>query len=342
MKLARNPRRSAPTDDPPDQVADTWYIGVDEAGYGPNFGPLVVASTAFRGPWSLARGDWWKALSGCVGRARAGDGLVIDDSKAVYSGPDGDERLARSVRTFLALAGVEEGDLTSTFASLAPDDLASLHAEHWHERNGIDSPQAHASADIPSEVLEPIRSGFRRAMLDVRRPRVRAVFPTAFNQCLEWAPSKADVELTVIRDLLRAQLAAVDSGCARVAIHVDRLGGRRFYRELVEDVSQTAFVFTLEEAASRSVYRFQDGPREVEIEFCVRADQKHLPVAAASMIAKRLRERCMAGFNSFWSRYVESLVPTAGYPGDSKRFLRDIEPHLERLNVPMESLWRKK
>src|SRR5262249_23584102 len=75
----------------------TWVVGIDEAGYGPNLGPVGMAALACRaaegpgaGPWRVAEGpeaDVWRARGPAVRRgADDNDGrLLVDDSKVVYS-----------------------------------------------------------------------------------------------------------------------------------------------------------------------------------------------------------------------------------------------------------------
>src|SRR5437764_12791787 len=45
-----------------------WIIGVDEAGYGPNLGPLVMTSVACRIPEELTETNLWKVLKEVVRR----------------------------------------------------------------------------------------------------------------------------------------------------------------------------------------------------------------------------------------------------------------------------------
>src|SRR4051794_24119515 len=65
-----------------------WRIGIDEAGYGPNFGPLVMTAAACRVPDELADGDLWEVLDAAVCRCSMDKErprpLLVDDSKKVY------------------------------------------------------------------------------------------------------------------------------------------------------------------------------------------------------------------------------------------------------------------
>src|SRR5262249_46432299 len=81
-----------------------WRVGLDEAGYGPNLGPLVLSSTACHVPDDAPK-CLWKLLAAAVRKARHEDDgrLLIDDSKKVNDGPTGLAKLEAGV---LAVLGV--------------------------------------------------------------------------------------------------------------------------------------------------------------------------------------------------------------------------------------------
>src|SRR6516162_4529904 len=66
-----------------------WIIGVDEAGYGPNLGPLVMTSVACRVPDDAPGSDLWQVGRTAVRKAAGDDArrLVVHDSKKVYGAP---------------------------------------------------------------------------------------------------------------------------------------------------------------------------------------------------------------------------------------------------------------
>ncbi len=98
----------------------------------------------------------------------------------------------------------------------------------------------------------------------------------------------------------------------------------------------------LQEGMSASVYRVLGMGREMRLTFQPRADTAHFCTALASMVSKYVRERLMEEFNHFWRERTPGLKPTAGYPGDAKRFYDAIRPTAERLGIAEAALWRRK
>ena len=67
-----------------------------------------------------------------------------------------------------------------------------------------------------------------------------------------------------------------------------------------------------------------------------------LPVAAASMLSKYLREMLMRRFNAFWKIHDPELTPTAGYYNDGLRFLRDIQAKRSEMQIVDDFLVRSR
>jgi hypothetical protein len=364
--------REATSPSTPTDASETLFVGIDEAGYGPNLGPLVIGCVAFRGPSCLRGRDWWSALAPTIRRWDKAEGLCIDDSKQLLGRRGGWERLTEAVHAFALAAGCPTCELVDLFAHLCVHDLDALRAEHWFEA------VAGQEEVLPKDVAEARASLVAELAVELVSLQARVAFPAQFNRRLAELGTKADVEIELIRELLTSQLGPrqwvdgsaqvqgassfgadrngrpvssavtdrnvcpTDAAPAKVVAWVDRLGGRRYYRPLVEDIAGDAFVATIEESPSISRYRYEREGREFEIEFVVRGDHRHLPVALASMLAKYLRERTMAGLNRFWTSRVPGLLPTAGYPQDARRFLADIRPRLAEVAVPLDSLWRRR
>src|SRR5437870_3252860 len=82
-------------------------IGMDEAGYGPNFGPLVITATAWEVPDPPRRTDLWNEFDGIVAPSLSENGshIQIADSKQVYNPARGLANLEAGVLCALGVWG---------------------------------------------------------------------------------------------------------------------------------------------------------------------------------------------------------------------------------------------
>ena len=307
-------------------------IGVDEAGLGPYLGPLALGGVAFDVPADWVDKDWWESLAPTVARDLAAP-FPIDDSKRIFPAKGGREAAARTFAGVLgslpAAAGRSFNCLESLLEMLAAECLDEARKEHWFE----ECPEFAVIADAAlRDALTSVGVSIADAAFDL-------VFPRRFNRLLSKLDNKACVQRSALLPILTRLLSEPNSP-PTIRVVVDRLGGRKFYRLLVEEIAGDAFVMTSIESESVSRYVFEFNGREVEITFAVGADAFSLPTALASIVAKYLRECSMAGFNAFWSRRVPGIRPTAGYPGDAQRFRKEVGPRLKELNLKRTEFWR--
>jgi len=330
-----------------------WRIGIDEAGYGPNLGPLVMTAVACRVPEELAAGSLWKVLRSSVQKAagRSATKVAVDDSKKIYSTARGLEALERSVLAVLHGRdsepdgdGAEAGNsawssldqLTHLVAAICPShDLAS---ESWY-RGALPLPVAAERGDV-AEAADRFGACCRAAA--VRWCWFRSVILCAprFNAMVERWGSKGAVLGIALAELLQEVVALPPDEPMHVV--VDKHGGRNHYQPLLQDALPGGWVLPLEEGMDASTYDVWGLSRPVRLTFVPRGDAGHFEVALASMISKYLRETLMTEFNQFWQEHVPGLTPTAGYPGDSRRFFTAIVPALERLGIAAEHVWRER
>jgi hypothetical protein len=166
------------------------------------------------------------------------------------------------------------------------------------------------------------------------------VCPEQFNALTESAGSKGAVLRHGLTELVRACWAL--PGDEPLTFFIDKHGGRNAYAAMLQDAVPEGFVIAHHESMARSAYSVTLPRREVRWTFQPRADSEHFSVALASMVSKYVREVLMGEFNRFWQARVPGLKPTAGYPGDAKRYYDAIRPAAEALGVPEAALWRRK
>src|SRR5262245_44906058 len=298
-----------------------WVVGIDEAGYGPNLGPFVQAAVALPLPANDLRG--WKTLKSCVRRMEEDDDgrLLVDDSKKVYAGGTGLESLA--VGVFAAL-----GRRPRAAAELLETVLADWCRGHLEEECWYDPATALDDVDGPTIDL---------------RPQLRAaVVPSpVFNRVVDRAGTKGAVTADGVGQFLAHLHETLPAG-EPVFASCDKLGGRNFYGAILADAFPDGWPVAAKETAAESRYRILNLDREITVTFKPRADGESVCVALASMLAKYLREVCMRQFNAFWAKHVPGIQPTAGYPGDARRFYDEIRPAMEALGLEPDAVWRKR
>ena len=319
-----------------------WIIGIDEAGYGPNLGPLVMTSVACRLPDDGAGLDFWQRLGPAVRRCadRSDAPILVDDSKLVYGSTQGLAGLERNVLATLASRAAETAlPLAGYAAQMCPGAAADLGGEVWY-RGTTGLP-----AEVPAAVIAPLAACFAAACaaagLNWGLVRSVVVCPPRFNGLLDEWGSKAAVLSHGLTELLRTNVRAL-AGDESLSFFVDKHGGRNNYAAMLQHALPDGMVVAVEEGAGRSTYRVLGMAPAVTLTFQPRADSEHFCVALASMASKYLRELLMLEFNRFWQAQVPGLKATAGYPGDAARYLASIRPALDRLGVAESAVWRRK
>jgi hypothetical protein len=331
-----------------------WIVGIDEAGYGPNLGPLVMTSVACRVPERFAHADLWHVLRPAVRRhTDAEDGrLLIADSKLIYSTTRGLGALEMGVlatllsghATCTALPestppGLSTSTLCQVIDRLCPAAHDDLRGEPWYAGTMA------LPVEVRPEAFHPAAERFRRAcgkkQIVWGLVRCVVVCPSRFNALLDQWSSKGAVLGHGLAELLAFNQQPDDSA-EPVHFLVDKHGGRNNYAAMIQHALTDGMVVADEESMERSRYRVLGLKRAVRLTFQPRADAEHFCVALASMVSKYLREVLMREFNGFWQTQVPGLKPTAGYPGDAARFFADIRSVLPRLGIAEETLWRRK
>lgn len=315
-------------------------VGIDEAGYGPTLGPLVVGATIWQVDRPPGELDFWKELDGCVCRAgrKADWRVVVDDSKAAYHRDCGIHTLERSVLAFARIAGVPIATLADLIGALG-GSVFSLQAMPWYRDLAVALPIDPAKSKFEA-ISDRLAETMSAAGVRIRGLRAMIVGERQFNTRVAATRNKGAVLIEQVFTLI--DQAVKLGGNSDVHVHVDRLGGRSDYRELLALTFPDRGIHVLEQSETTSRYRVANDQSDWFIDFSTEADQRHMGVALASMTAKYLREALMQRFNAFWQALLPTVQPTAGYYVDAQRFLRDIEPVIRHAGVPVEQFVRVK
>ena len=314
-------------------------IGTDEAGYGPNHGPLTVTATAWEIPEGVEPASLWEEFSKVVTNAptRGDQRLFVADSKQVYSSGDGLEDLEVAVLAFLRTLDCPVSTIDELCQGISGANFTTLYQEEaWNSTPGKSLP-CDASEDHILEWQQTLADVMLQKQIRLLGIRSRIMFPKEFNQRVAESDSKGVVLSNATMELVRELVDQFTDDDASVFVVCDKHGGRNRYDELIASHFDDQFVFRMEEGRERSRYRMG------RVEFCFRTRAEELlPVALSSMVSKYLREVLMHQFNEFWAQHVPGLKPTQGYPVDAKRFRDDIAEAIRVLEVDDSHLWRNR
>lgn len=280
------------------------HAGIDEAGYGPTLGPLAIGCAVIEG-----------GTPDEVARAFAGTG--VRDSKELHNPKDLTPLESVALPAIAWLTGFMPDTAADVFAVLGegPDIRAGI---PWMESAADLRLPVAATTLKPWQLSDCTPCGLTGALVQ----------PRAYNAFLRAGTgNKADLEW----DRIGRLLAGTHVATAAQRTVIDRLGGRKFYQDVLQAVFPGTLVLVEEETPAASRYRLPSDHLPPsgqhaghEIGFYVGGESLSPLTAVASCVAKYARELHMLLLNRHWSGRLPWLKPTAGYPEDAKRWLHQL------------------
>lgn len=323
--------------------------GIDEAGYGPLLGPLVVGCSAFFVPEKMdAAASFddlpciWTLLGKFVSRTRSRSGkkIHINDSKAVYSPATGISELERSV---LSIATVHEKmamNLDEFIEQVAADCMAAMRDARWYEPSPGEKFPVTQDAISIKMFANALQQDMKRTGVQCRHIAARVLFEKPLNHLLDQTHNKSSVLFSTVAIHLDYLLR--NYADQNLWIFCDRQGGRSHYGPSLRLMFEDWSLGIIQEIEGQSDYELSRNGLMVRVTFREKAEAKCLPVAMASMVCKYLRETLMGRFNHWWIKQIPGLKPTAGYHTDGMRFLSDIAIRRDQLKIPDAELIRSR
>ncbi|MDK1031405.1 MAG: hypothetical protein QGD94_05320 [Planctomycetia bacterium] len=299
-------------------------VGIDEAGYGPRLGPLVIAAAAIRfPPHSVpASTQLWSQLSSAVQNTpqRGDDRLVIADSKRLWRSGRGLARIERSCLSFVVAGGGKVSDFRNLIDRVSINGDGADGGAPWDRPEAVALPLA-ADAEGIRQGAERLRSATAHYGASCAGLHINVVPPARFNRLIEETDNKADALFALTAEVLKHLMQ--QGGDEPILATMDKQGGRAYYGRLLARTFPGMTIHVQSETPAESRYRLSGLGCDVQLAVVQNAESRSLLAALASMTAKYVRELFMRQLNAFFSRRVPTLKPTAGYWVDAERFLRD-------------------
>jgi len=319
--------------------------GIDEAGYGPLLGPLIVSGTAFRVPDENADGCLWHRLrNSCTRSRRRGDTrLLVADSKQVHrghQGPGGLADLERAVLVWLTCGGQTPSTIGELLSVVAPSALRTLEEYPWYLDTGRRIPLDETTGDIAIRA-NAIRRDCRRSETTFVGAWCEVLPEGHFNRAVQETENKADVLLAMNLCMVKHVTTQSQPG-EPVWVRADRLGGRSDYASSLRSVFPDFEIEVIEVTAESSRYRMTDGQRCLDVAYVTRGERASFPIALASLFSKYAREVFMRLFNDYWRGHSATLKPTAGYYTDAQRWLREASKLVDQVGIHRMMLVRQR
>jgi ribonuclease HII len=315
-------------------------VGIDEAGFGPILGPLIVSSSSFSLPHNLLTTDLWRVLRKSISdrRKHIAGRLLIADSKKAYTRSLGIKHLQRTVLSVLKCLNYEPSTLAELIELLCPSCLGRLSDYPWHRDIADYSLSMNlADKEVASAVLAEDLASNGMKFLDLKSCCLDVAY---YNKMVTAVKNKANVLFSAACSLIKS---AYDNFAGDdLQIIVDRQGGRVHYRSQLQRMFGDMELKIIRESQATSSYELQADGKAMRLHFVVGADGRFLPVSLASMVSKYLRELLVDNMNRYFAGFSTGLKPTAGYWKDGLRFIEDIKTNLPDVKFDSNQLIRSR
>lgn len=219
-----------------------FILGTDEAGYGPNLGPLVISVSVWTAERDLSGTEMYNRLRPVVCQASnkkelksAPGSFLLDDSKKLYQGRKAAGLKHLEYALLSALRSLDRLENDACFSDLFDALTACNEQTHplppWEKPESLPLP-----IDADKSCLDETTAAFKRIQeksgIHLTDLRSDVVFPARFNEQCDALGNKSTLLSKTTLNLLKS---ALKSCPGETVVWCDKHGGRNFYADLLNE-----------------------------------------------------------------------------------------------------------
>ena len=301
------------------------FTGIDEAGLGPVLGPLCYGVVSFVIPDDEVE-TWREKVKSMI----LSNDLLLDDSKKIYQGSNKGDKLEKAVIDVLGFLAYEE---------------ERLQVQNIFLNTALNKKGNWVNYPLYKNVLNAYLPEKKDSLLaDNPNWKVKLAVTSCFegemNEVFDKGVNKSELSLLKIGALIESVISAHPQ--ENITFSIDKQGGRQFYSNFISDIFPFEPFETIRETPDVSEYLLERKGQNLLFGFYKKGDALFEEISMASILAKWLRETFMDSFNSYWLKYNNKIQPTAGYPEDGKRFIKEMKHHFEKSLLSLDLIIRNR
>ncbi len=311
-------------------------IGIDEAGYGPILGPLVVSAVVADIPDNLLTQSLWDILRSSITKQRSASAgrIIINDSKKLHKSHGNYKLLQRAVLATIKATSTDQNTTPTTLqlpttlgellTTVSPDFKGGWNNYPWYKDKLYTHKLTCNQTDIAT-AAQAMYNDMLRNNIKIKALWSQPLLVGQFNHQVNLTGNKSKVLFSLAAQWMYKAYNTFENN--NLQILIDKHGGRTHYRELLQKIFPDLKMKILREESKTSSYSLTQSNREIRVHFLEKGDSRHMLIALASLLSKYLRELFMEVLNDYFRQKCPAIKPTAGYYIDGKRFLAELDTH---------------